>query len=310
MKIARNMYADPVKHEFPLDTASNTYKSAAYALADKGLDHPLMERIKEAAVYHDIEEDIISLIAGYNEGKKEASTETSVYALVCSMDGSKQASSMLGLYPLNNYNEILESARCLVKDKANIPPVQFKQACLAVVEQARVHNVPTSLLHQTISENGEQRLLSVKNASYIIEKRCARHPEHADIYRQVLQTAVAEPMHAKEAAAIVLDLDDTIGYVPDSHEVDPIMAFCSGYSFDEVKKAGEGNVVFRDVLIPLEDLRKVDGVKLASYVDEKVASDVAFVCRNGSSADITDMLASFPSASARDILSAIGECTT
>lgn len=278
-KKAAAAFADPARRLLPICTPSAAFHSAINVFARfNDFGEAAFERVKEACDHFGIEQDILpyaELFAG--EFEKAAAIDD--------FDGGRFAiDDELGgerfrILPLNDKDDVASSAFDLAKMAADrrVHILMLVPAAREIVKAAADHGVER--LPEIVVRYGTVRFPDAEQAAKLIEGReqfckdASLRETVADDYREALEGLEESP---DDALAKIAAIDHAAG-VETSYKLsaavpNPFDIVFSGPLESEAEKAATENVLIRDVLVPLTEIRRI-GELDASYRLSKEAAD-------------------------------------
>lgn len=143
--LPREVFALPMQRRYPIDTAANTWLSAAYmAVAPpQGLNEIetkyACDRMILAAQIHGIVDDVAAVLAPAPAQTKTASAEAKVYGAIIKVAGAEEKH-----FPLNSVGQVVAAIQVFDKYAAAYPGPIRKQIAQAIVKQAQCLGVGIS----------------------------------------------------------------------------------------------------------------------------------------------------------------------
>lgn len=264
-KQASTAFADPENRLLPISTKEAAFHSAieVFARCEEYSDDAF-DRVKQACEYYGIEDDVLPYAEIFlEEIEKSAALDEPAegrYAIDTELGGQN-----LRLLPLNDYEDVRESARELSKMAAEkrINLLMLVPAAREIVKAAGEHGVET--LPETIVRFGYLRHADAEKSAALIEGReqYCKDPDLREVVKQDYQEAIAgvedDPDDAMEKIAatdLVAGLRQELNIrsvIPNPYDV-----VFTGPLDIEVEKAASENILVRDVLIPLAAVSSIE----------------------------------------------------
>lgn len=278
-KKAAAAFADPARRLLPICTPSAAFHSALNIFArPDDFDVSTLERVKEACAHFGIEQDLLPYAELFvDEFEKSAALDEPTagrFAINDELDGER-----LQLLPLNDKEDVTSSAFDLAKMAAErrIHLLMLVPAAREVVKAAADHGV--TQLPEIVTRFGTPRFPDAEKAAKLIEGReqfckdaSVRETVAAD-YREALEGLEDDP---DDAMTKIAAIDFAAGIKPNYKISAPVPSpfdiVYGGALESEAEKAATENVLVRDVLVPLTEIRRI-GEQDASFRLSKEAAD-------------------------------------
>jgi hypothetical protein len=240
-------FADPQARLHPLHTKAAAYVSAVYcAFSAQPPAAPVVERLKQAAVLHGIEADVLPVleILQRNKSAAEEADKPDTYAL---RDGKEHA-----FYPVGTKYDIELSSAAIVRDMRmkNLPVKQARQACLVLVKRAETVGLPLHILSDEVVKLGTDTVLD--SQALLRQAEWRDRLAETDTYKQAAQLYIEAPLEDnRQAGADAWEAMDA-HYGVKASALTPSVEICwfCGPSVAEAEKAAASLVFFGSDAIP------------------------------------------------------------
>ena len=251
--LSASSFANPLKREFPMDSAEHTFLSYAYCKSASITNPVILEKLTKAARIHEI--DLSALDEVFMT--KSASKEEVAKHFALSIDAGEANGGVRYYYPITDGLKIEKSARDLAEDYDKIPLEAFRHAALNIVKAAKANDVYDTLPDR-VRYTGAHREFNYKYACQAVRQReRALGEEAASIYGDIVKSASVDVEHVNNYVDLFLDMDRINGIKYASHMIDPYEAFFSGHDIDELEKTANAYVVVYEAPIPLGEFTKL-----------------------------------------------------
>ena len=278
-KKASAAFADPVRRLLPICTKEAAFYSALnlFAHPEDFDDEAIFERVKEACEHFGIEHEISPYATMFVEQfEKEASASDFVdgrFAIDTMLDDTK-----FQLLPLNDADDVSVAAVELAKmaSEKRVPIFLFVPGAREIVKAASDFGVPS--LPELIVRYGVPKFADEAEARRLVagrEQLCKdatiRDTLAAD-YSEALNGVEDDPDAAMMKVAAI---DYVAGIEPQyklaARTPTPFDIVFSGTLVSEAEKAATENVMIRGVLIPLEEIKRLDAVDVDFKLNKSAA---------------------------------------
>lgn len=277
-KKASTAFADPARRLLPICTKTAAFHSALNILAHPdNFDTDALGRVKEACAHYGIEQDILPYIDLFVEELEKSASDSEAPEGRFAIDDFV-ADEHYRLLPINNSDEVSESARDLAKMAADnrIHLLMLVPAAREIVKAAKDHGV--TRLPDIVARYGYERHPDAEKSAKLIagrENLCrdeSLRPVLASNYAEALAQVETDPDGAMTKIA---GIDDAAGIRVSHRQFSPVVnpydiVFC-GVLESEVEKCARQNVVVRDILIPLDEISKIDSTAAAFKLSKGAA---------------------------------------
>ena len=299
-------FADTARRLLPISDKVATFHSALdlFAHADD-YSSDVFDRVKSACEFFGIEEDIAPYADMFADRLEKSAADSQPdegrFAIRETLNGTD-----FTLLPLNDASDVEASAHDLAKMAADrrihfLMLVPAAQEVVKAASELGVNGLP-----ELIVRLGAERVPNLEKAAGLIAGREAYcKGANQDVIREGYAEALAteDPI---EAMCKIAAIDDSIGLrynyregarIPLPNEI----VFCGPTMF-EIEKAAKENVSIGNVLIPLNDMKKIDPTE-ASFKLSKSAGDGFKACIDSSDArDLSVAVMGWEDADARTLL--------
>jgi hypothetical protein len=293
-KKAATAFADPSRRLLPICTASAAFHSAINIFAcPDDFDEGAMERVKEACAYYGIEQDILPYAQLFvEEMDKSAALETPEegwFAIDEEINGDN-----FKLLPLNDADDVASSAFDLAKmaSENRIHILMFVPAAREIVKAASDYGV--SDLPAIIYRYGLPKFADAENACKLIRDReslckdASLRETIANDYREALSCIETDADASFEKiAAIDTAAGITTGYKLAARVPNPYDIVFSGALESEAEKAAAENVLIRDVLVPLSEVRRIGELDAKFKLSKQAAEELVKLRDTGDAKDLS-----------------------
>ena len=240
--LPKTAFADAENRLYPIDDASNTWKSIAYFLTDGSKQYADQEKVASvhealglASTLHNINNEVadiyVALQLEQHKVASEAQSEdiTKNYAFV---DGKKLA------YDISTPQALIKSAKNITEDENLFEsPIAFKVACDRIYNKACEMSMQDALTNR-IMEVSEPRITDSETLKTAMAKRVAfaEDEETKSLYADIAQAGLDNPNEQLKIASLICDIDKHCGYVPSSKEDTALGCVYSGINKEAFAK--------------------------------------------------------------------------
>jgi hypothetical protein len=243
--LADTAFADRKNRLHPLHTKAAAFVSAVYcANLDAQPAPEIIENLKQAAMAHGIEADVLPILAEINNKQAAESSAPDTYAL---RDGKEHA-----FYPVGTNHDIEHSSIGILRDMRNkhLPVKCARQACLNLVRRADQLKYAQSLLPDEILLLGRDTVARVD----ALEKQAdwRERQTGTNLYKEAVDMFRSNPTEENRQAGAEAweQLDEACGIKQSS--LTPSVASCwfAGTDLVAVKAAARHMVWLGDESVP------------------------------------------------------------
>jgi hypothetical protein len=257
--LPNSAFADTLKREFPIDTAGHTWLSYGYIKSAGIQDATLITKVKRAAELHGIADKLEKIDAWASSFSKQAAAPRQ-YAVQIDF-GNK----VRNFYPINNQDEILNSAVKLGKDQSGLPLELFAEGCRNLVKAAREHQVPMNHVPRSVVEYGTERVPVPELVQSMAEMR--KQATGDDTYTAIAEAVAsgAEQRASHEWAELWLNADRLNGLDKVANEIDPFQLFNSGGTIEDFERELDSWAVIAGAPVPVTKVASADATAVRKY---------------------------------------------
>lgn len=302
VKVAADLFADPLTRTYPLHDKASTLMSAAYfyGTPSEHENHPeVAERISKAAKAHDIEKDVEFVMDSVKPPVTKSASEDPDYALQMRYedeDGVRNVSYL----PVNSMINVEESARALSKsiEDGSLPSHTMHKCASTIVEKAKVHGVPQNAIPENVRELAVPRLISKEASEDQLSLRKSLVSEDVGATYEDLFKYASEAKNSEEVEECLNLLDEL-----DSEYItldNPLVkmafkrgheALHSGITEDEFNKAASEVVLMdvngKSIVVPLDEITSLDPDVITSQFSKEAAASVLEIANAKDNVDAT-----------------------
>jgi hypothetical protein len=289
-----NAFADPSTKSYPMDTPANTYHSMVYfQAAGKGQWNTkaasyIENRLGAAAKYHGISEVCNEITKAANTTVKKAEIQKDPeYAL-----SFKKDDTIYRFYPLNDAEDVRDSAVKLANDRRKMVLGWFMDASENIVKKANELSVPLAELPKEVTEKGVRRELDTQYVKIALDQRLRHLDKKASLternfddekqtYTDLFTSAVEDRNEIQKFAGLIEDFDELLG-IDYKHIMDPIDAFYSGPQTDYINKMASEYMFVCEAMIPVSAFTGIPFEKLAQSFAKPTAEKIANLQKSAS----------------------------
>ncbi len=266
-KKASTAFADPARRLLPIADKVATFHSAINLFADLG-SFPIesFDRVKEACEFFGIAAEVAPY-ADLFADRIEKSAAVDAPPVNFAID-EKIGDNHFRLLPLADAMDVEEAGHQLAKMASDnrIHFIHFVNAARKIVKSAEDHNV-LGVLPELVLRVGSERVHDLKKAAGLIGGRaaCAKQGNPTEIHEAYLDALKSES--PDEAMQKIAAIDTAAGIRHQYHAGArlplPVDIVFNGPLVSEVEKVAREHAAIGNVLVPLNELKKVDRRALA-----------------------------------------------
>jgi hypothetical protein len=295
-KMASTAFADQKRRLLPISSKEAAFHSALDYMARVG-DYPeeAGDRIKEACEFYGITDDVAPYAEVFaSRMEKEASDESPVvgrYAIDEIINGTH-----FRMLPLNDAVDVESSAAELAKmaSERRIHFLQLLPAARAVVSAAEEYGVslPVSVLRV-----GAARMANLEKTAKLIDGRAGFAAPSTDratlqaAYDEVVKSASEGKIDADECVKQIAALDHAGGVEynlrKQSHVLLPSEIVFCGPLESELEKLARTHVSVGDVVIPLDEFKKINRTEAEYKLSKSSAESLLKVIDSDNAVDVS-----------------------
>lgn len=255
-------FADPFRR-FCIVDAPSTYKSAVdwSCMNDPRSSDPVGDRIKAAALAHNIADDVDKVFDLLGAGfKKSAAQRVGNFAFNLGHDDGTEEN----FYPINDSFEIEESARGFTKDAFDqrLPSEAVRGIATALVKAAKAQGVPMRALPSFVTRVGVERFPDLDASEALMAQRIKKAGvtgEGAELYMEFVKLARSEGAVLEDIIGLVEEMDHRCSIKIASQTILPHEVFYSGPPVESFEKLANSMAVFGggESMVPLDVLQRI-----------------------------------------------------
>jgi hypothetical protein len=245
-------FADPVNREYPLDTNSNILLSYSYAKV-AGVPQVILGRIKAASDNARLGvEQLDAMFDAHVKVSSDMDHAMQQFALIVK-DASVEGGHHF-LYPASDFEDVVSSALELANDRAMLPQQAFKEAATNLMDAALDYGVPGNYIPDVVQHAGSRRKFDKSAVQLLVEQRKDVVDEGSvDLYEKIAASVEHNPGEVDEFVKLCEQLDRMNCVTYSDRQIDPVTAFYSGMTPDEVTKAANQFVMVAEAPVPIEE---------------------------------------------------------
>lgn len=282
--IPDNLFADSFRRDFPIDSPGHVYLSQAYCLS-AGIEDPgVLRNIKAAArLFPELENDLKALDAAFTAQVKSAATADQARFAVYvdfgegnpeAKTASEKKGGVGGFYPINNFDELIDSSVRLGNDFHNIPMSLFVEGCQTIVKAAASVDLPVSQLPRMVQLYGVERMPDHEFVE--LQANARSRSTGDDVYQEIAKAAAADDSHnPAQWAELWMDADFQNGVQYGKYTLDPHQIFNSGVKKEAFDQELDKWTLLAGAAVPVEALRAISPATLTRQFPKVAAEKIS-----------------------------------
>jgi hypothetical protein len=289
--LPEHLFADPVRREFPIDSAGHTYLSQAYCMS-AGIDSKsILGNIKSAmSRFPEVPADIAKLEAAMDASVKSSSVGNQPQFAVYVDFGAGNPDSEIeyvksggvkGFYPINDVDQVVDSAIQIGNESHRIPLELFVEGCQAIYKSAKDMGC-TEQLPKTIVQYGVER---VPDYEFVKQQAEIRARETNDpIYIELAASAEDDTEHDSNLwSELWGKADASHGVKYARHTLNPYQIFHSGMPKSAFEAAINKWTLLHGAAIPVPALQALKEDSISRVMSKEAADKVQEVLNKSAS---------------------------